>query len=126
MDITKYIGLEYIIPTQDCWGIVRKFASEELGKSYPQYMYSDLNNEAMAQVAISLVDTLGWMWKKVDEPELGDVLIFRIKGHETHCGIYLGDGDFLHSLQGRHSCIENINDSNWQKRMTRIYRWLGS
>jgi cell wall-associated NlpC family hydrolase len=89
-------------------------------------MYSDLNNEAMAQVAISLVDTLGWMWKKVDEPELGDVLIFRIKGNETHCGIYLQDGDFLHSLQGRMSCIENLNDSNWSRRHTRTYRWLGS
>jgi cell wall-associated NlpC family hydrolase len=65
-------------------------------------------------------------WYKVEKPELGDVLIFRIKGYETHCGIYLSDGDFLHSLAGRQSCIENLNDSNWNRRITRMYRWLGS
>lgn len=121
----KWIGIPYEVPETDCWGIVRKFAAEELGKSYPEYFYDTSNNEAMAQSVISVVDLMG-LWKKVDEPQLGDVLIFRIKGYETHCGIYLNNGDFLHSLAGRMSCIENLNDSNWSRRITRIYRWLGS
>jgi cell wall-associated NlpC family hydrolase len=125
MNILPYIGRPYVIPTSDCWGIVRTFASEQLGKSYPEYFYSELNNEAMAQSIISMVDMMG-LWKRVDDPQLGDVLIFRIMGQETHCGIYLGDGDFLHSLKGRMSCVENLNDANWQKRWTKTYRWLGS
>jgi cell wall-associated NlpC family hydrolase len=125
MDITKYIGLEYIIPTQDCWGIVRSFAKEQLSKNYPQFFYTEINNEQTAQTIMGAVDFMD-CWYKVEKPELGDVLIFRIKNYETHCGIYLQDGDFLHSLQGRMSCIENLNDSNWNRRHTRTYRWLGS
>lgn len=125
MNVIEYIGIPYGIPDTDCWGIVRKFAAEQLGKDYPQYFYDISNNEAMAQTVISMVDSLG-LWRKVDDQQPGDVLIFRIKGVETHCGIYLENGDFLHSLQGRMSCIENLNDSNWSRRHTRTYRWLGS
>lgn len=125
MNITQYIGIPYLVPVSDCWGIVRKFALEQLGKSYPEYFYDISNNEAMAQTIISIVDVMG-LWQKTDQPQLGDVLIFRIKGVETHCGIYIENGDFLHSLQGRMSCIENLKDSNWSRRHTRTYRWLGS
>lgn len=123
MNLEKYIGIPYVIFESDCWAIVRRFAKDELEKEYPQFMYSDLDNMQVAQATMMSIDHMGSKWKRVDDPELGDVLLFTIKGLVQHCGIYLQDGEFLHSLAGRMSCIENLNDSNWSKRLNRIYRW---
>ena len=126
MNINKWIGIPYIVFESDCWSIVRNFAKDELGIEYPQFFYDTSNNDQVAQGVMLSVDALGQRWKQVDEYQLGDVILFRICGFVRHCGLYLQDGDFLHSLEGRHSCIENLTDSNWSRRVYKVYRWLGS
>jgi cell wall-associated NlpC family hydrolase len=127
MNIAAYIGLPYRergVPPQaaDCWTLIKHFMHKEFGVEMPRYFY---NVETFVSDAENLLATapLGEGWEKLDQPEVGAVLLFRISGRVTHCGLYLGDGDFLHTLEGRQSCVERLTDNNWNKRLAGIYKW---
>lgn len=127
--LSNYVGIPYVIGGEsfdgaDCYGIAKLFAKNELGLILPTYMYSELNNEAVAEVAIkSAQHGLGDKWQKVEIPQRGDVVTFRIFGHEVHCGIMLDSAQFLHSLKGRMSCIEDLTHVNWSHRKTGVFRY---
>jgi cell wall-associated NlpC family hydrolase len=89
-------------------------------------MYSTLDNEAIAEKAIAEAGhSLGTGWSKVSKDilQLGDIVTFRIMGHETHCGIMIDKYQFLHTLKGRQSCIEELSHINWVHRHTGSFRW---
>jgi len=129
MSTLKYLGIPYIVCGEsfegaDCWGLCRLYSKHELHKELPKYMYSNLDNEAVAEVAIKAAfHGLGDKWEKVDTPQHGDIVTFRIFGHEVHVGIMLNSTEFLHSLKGRESCIEDLTHVNWSHRKTGVFRW---
>lgn len=129
MGILKYIGIPYVVGGEsfeaaDCYGLCKLYSKNELKVILPNYMYSELNNEAVAEVAIKAAfHGLGDKWEKVDTPQHGDIVTFRIFGHEVHCGIMLEGTQFLHSLKGRSSCIEDLTHVNWSHRKTGVFRW---
>lgn len=122
ISITPYIGLPYEPRKMDCWQLIRKFAKEQLGIEYPDFLYDVENITAQSENHIKSETTLGKRWKKVDQPTLGDVIIFRIRGIACHCGIYIGENNFLHTLKGRESSYESL-DSPWNQSVVAFYRW---
>ena len=50
----------------------------------------------------------------------GDIILFETLRNGLHCGVYIGDGDFLHSTEITGSCIEKI--SSWQSKILAVYR----
>lgn len=58
----------------------------------------------------------------VDKPEKeGDLILFNNSGVLNHCGVYLGDGLFIHcNIYGVH--IEKIN--MFTSPIGKVYRWL--
>ena len=130
-DLSRWVGVAYgfggtIDSSLDCWQLVRLFAKEELGRDYPQYMYDTENDKNLlaARVYIANETGLNGAWQAVETPEAGDVLIFRLKGIPIHCGIFVGNGDFLHTLKGRYSCLERL--TNWQAQHDGTYRHTAS
>jgi cell wall-associated NlpC family hydrolase len=129
MSILNFIGIPYKIGSEsydaaDCWGICRRYSMDVLGKELPKYLYSNLDNQRIAKDAIQSAHNLGDSWKKVvDTPMHGDIVTFRIVGLEIHCGIMLNASEFLHSLKGRGSCIEDLSHINWQHRKTGVFRY---
>jgi cell wall-associated NlpC family hydrolase len=107
----------------DCWGICL-LVGKELGINFPDNFYSEVN---FLQDAAKILDTERTKnsWTPIElyyRP--GDIALFRIKGFVTHCGIMVNSsGDFLHSLEGRNSCLENLDDSTWISRLSGVYRW---
>jgi cell wall-associated NlpC family hydrolase len=129
MSILKFIGIPYVVGGEtydgaDCYGIAKLYTKEILHKELPTYMYSSLDNEAVAELAIkSAQHGLGASWTKVEVPQHGDIVTFRIMGQEIHCGIMLNGSEFLHSLKGRMSCIEDLSHINWRTRLTGVFRY---
>lgn len=127
MNIVRYIGIPYKergrdFTGADCWGICRMVAKDLLYIDLPEYFYSEAD---LLQDAEKLIAENSPRWTKVEEDfKPGDIHIFRIKGHETHCGIHLMQKEFLHSLPGRDSCIETLTDINWVHRKTGSFRWV--
>jgi cell wall-associated NlpC family hydrolase len=120
--IIPYIGIPYEKGTMDCWQLIRKFAREQLNLHYPNFMYDIEHITEESAEHIKHETSLGRRWIKVIDPVIGDILIFRLRGLACHTGIYLGDGNFLHTLQGRESSFESLG-SYWKQSLVGIYRW---
>jgi cell wall-associated NlpC family hydrolase len=129
MNIAQYIGLPYQVhgvPPHgaDCWSLARHFAKNELGISLPVFFYDELTlqQDSARNIIREMKDTAKWVWK--DAPDaLGDIILFNLMGYPVHTGIYLGDGDFLHTLKGRNSSIERLTDASWRNRITGVAAW---
>lgn len=127
MQIIPYIGVPYQprgkYPTSaDCWTLIRAFALNELGLDFPEFMYDVEYLQASAEERImEEVGPMGRRWEKVEDPGVGTVILFRMRGLISHCAIGIGDSLILHTLEGRMSCIEPFE--NWKQRVFGIYRW---
>ena len=122
MDLNKYIGLDY--ETCDCWELIRMIYKDELDIELPDYRKQYKNSGDMAQTGpVVASGRSDGNWEKVDEPEVNDVIIFNILGIPSHCGMYIGDGDFIHAFNGSNSVIENMSDLSWSRRIDGVYKW---
>lgn len=120
--IIPYIGIPYEPVKMDCWQLIRKFAKEQLGKNYPNFFYDVEGITAQSIEHIKTETTLGKRWQKVTDFQLGDVIIFRVRGLACHTGIYVKDNNFLHTLKGRSSAYESL-DGVWKQSLIGVYRW---
>lgn len=128
LDLTRYIGLPYLSRGRseegiDCYGIIIKFYKECLGIDLPDYVneHSSSDDSVLVTVTRRSADLSAWIPQ--EKPQFGDVIVFIVMGHPLHVGMYLADGDFLHCLQGRNSCIENLD--KWGKRVQKFIRYRG-
>lgn len=125
--LAQFVGVPYVargrtLAGADCWGLVRLAARVLWGVELPEYFYAQ--DDLLLSDARGLIarETSSWTWRQAVDPfPRCAVHIFRIRGAETHCGLHLGGVEFLHSLPGRNSCIESLNDSNWRQRRTGTY-----
>ena len=122
--VAALVGVPYLacgrtFAGADCWGIVRLAALRLWDLALPEYFYSSEDILGHARDLIAQ-ETSGPRWRMVDEARTpGAVHIFRIRGAKTHCGLHLGGALFLHSLPGRNSCVETLED--WRARLVGSY-----
>lgn len=123
----NYVGLEYGEgqwgpDKYDCWGVLA-------------LVYKDIFNVDVIDLVdsyhtdkdkISLLSRVLGHWEPVSEPEVGDAILFLIGGRVPHCGVYVGNGFMLHSVEGPSSCIQRITDSKWKSRFEGYYRYVSS
>ena len=134
MSIARYIGVPYKsrgdqFDGADCWGLARLFNRHELHKDLPDYksLYvsaDDLKDAEQAFGDAAQPQAKGREnWVEVDEPELGDVLLFKQMGVVSHCGIWIDGIDFLHIRMGHQATLDRIDDITWANRLHGIMRW---
>lgn len=58
------------------------------------------------------------------EPQLGDVLLFSIKGSPQHLGMATDVG-IIHAYQSVGRVAEHSFDKTWQRRLVGVFRWPG-
>jgi cell wall-associated NlpC family hydrolase len=81
----------------DCWDLVREALRVSLSVELPRDYYASLR-----------------FFKVVATPEPLDVLAIRNHPFVTnHCGIYIGDGRFLHTLENVGAHIARIDAAPW-------------
>jgi cell wall-associated NlpC family hydrolase len=94
----------------DCSGFVNYVYKHGIGKNLPR------TSKAQSDYTIRL---------KRNELTPGDIVFFdtSLKGHINHCGIYMGNGKFVHASSGKaHSVtISNIDKGFYKNR----FRWGG-
>lgn len=86
----------------DCSGFVEHVFKHSLGKALPH------NSKAISRVGVVLKSEL----------QPGDLVFYNtLNKSYSHVGIYLGDGQFIHSpSRGKLVSIVNMNESYWQQR----------
>ena len=123
----KYIDIPYLDGGRDstgldCWGLVRLVYSDHYGIQLPSFAeaYSTVNDTERTG---ELIARHKEQWQQLSEPEEGSVILFRILGVETHVGIYIGAGKFLHIRPGANSVIESIDSVSWKHRIVGYFKY---
>lgn len=116
----------------DCWGCVSYCRSEHYGRPPDNYggLYTgerpSTREERFALQAELITDNMR-DWKPVDRVP-GCAVLFLISGLPVHVGLYLGNGDFLHSLAPANAKpnqpatqVERLSDRSWATRIEGFY-----
>lgn len=116
----EMLGQEYISGVHDCYSIIRRYYWQNykvlLDENPRDFLWFESNPNKYAED----FKKFGWYEVSLDQIEPGDMLIIRIGHYESHSGMYIGDGQFIHHLTDQLSRREDI--SKWLKRITRVTR----
>lgn len=104
----------------DCAGLIVQVATA-LGLDYVDVPgYSRTPSGGILEAALDAQPCL----ERVAEAEAGDVLLFRFTGAAQHLGITTGE-NLIHAYQKVGKVCEHRIDTQWQRRIVRIYRFKG-
>jgi cell wall-associated NlpC family hydrolase len=117
-DYSKLIGIPY--KEKDCWGIVVEFYKLVFEINLPSYYDTIPETRDIARSIIysklSDFDEI----KDVKERKFGDIVLIKLYGIESHIGVYLGEGQMLHTTDQVGCCIDRI--ARWEKLIVGVYR----
>lgn len=120
----KYIGLEYELGSKgprtfDCWGLMVWIYKQEFNLDIGEGVFYLTKQDRAIQLEQHLSK-----WTKVNQPSMGDGILFTIGGKIPHCGLYIGDNLMLHTVDERLSCIERVTSPKWKSRLEGYYHYL--
>jgi cell wall-associated NlpC family hydrolase len=116
-DLAKYIGIPY--EKKNCLDLVKDFYRQELGLEIKEYYEG--NTPDRREVETLIASNRG-DFVKVDRKDarLGDLVIVRLYGIESHIGIFISSQFMLHSARGIGSCIERLK--KYESMISGFYR----
>lgn len=117
MDLSKYIGREY--EKYNCLDLVKEFYSDQFNLCIKNYFEGDVVPDRK-EIDCLIKTNKGEFTEIVAMPKFGDIVVINLYGYASHLGVYVGNGQFLHSLKRVGSCLDNI--SRYSKMIEGFYR----
>lgn len=122
----KYIGIPYKQKGRDfdgidCWGLVRLIYKQEYDISLPSFV-----NDYAEQDTLRIQDLIAQYkegWTKLDSPEEGCVVVFRILGTESHVGVAISATHFVHAKENYASTVEAFDSTAWKNRIIGYFKY---
>ena len=122
-----YIGIPFLDLGRDkegcdCWGLVRLVYRQELGIDVPSYAGDYHSTEERQEIARLIgAAQCSPSWRKVENPQAFDVVLFRRGLLTAHIGIVMRPDWMLH-MHDAGARIENYRLTSWQSRFLGCYR----
>lgn len=69
-----------------------------------------------------LQEYLGQYCYQVEQPEVGDLVVFKFRNCLSHIGIIIDDKIFIHCYQGAGTKYGTLNPGQWSKRVAGYWR----
>lgn len=118
-----YIGRPHIRGFFECTTIARDYYKKEKKLDFSNWVdnhWPPENYEEINDMIFSMLTSRG---KKINIESIkkGDVILFGI-AKRIHCGVYVGDGEFIHQLLGKFSSKEMLDD-RYKRFIKAIYRY---
>lgn len=117
VDYSSLIGIPY--EKSNCWDTARDFYALVMGVELKHYCdetpsnRSDINN-----LIFSNVGDFDAVAK--EDMQFGDLILFKLHGIESHIGVFVGQGKFLHSSKGSGSLVDRLE--RWKHLIVGAYR----
>lgn len=131
MILANYVGIPFQLHGRDrsgidCWGLVCLVYRESFGVDLPSFgdRYGrELTQDERTHIA-AIVRGESQTWRRVEagEERCGDVVLFRALGSDSHLGVVVNGGRFLHARSGTDSCIESYRSPLWARRVAGFWR----
>jgi cell wall-associated NlpC family hydrolase len=115
---------------RDCWELVKAIYLECYEVDIP--MTYDIAHDATIRVSRAFIAAKmnPANWKPLDAPQ--DPCVVAIANHPdhpelvNHCGIYIGNGFFIHARQATGAVMERIASPLWERKIRGYYKWIGA
>jgi len=123
----KYIGLPYKDACwgpdyYDCWGLITLIYEKEFDIRVHENMTMYSDKVGKVERMLKYISS----WIPIDEPIIGDGMLFLVANRLPHCGIYVGDNRMIHTISGVSSCIQRVDNPRWKSRFEGYYRYRQS
>ena len=109
-----------------CWHVVREIYKRH-DIDLEDYHIGVDECEAISKVyAEKLKQEPGNKWERLTAPE--PLALVAIRNHPkfvSHCGVCIGNGQFIHSLADTGVIINRLSDPMWRKKIVGFYRYVG-
>jgi sulfur carrier protein ThiS len=126
MNFEKYVGIPYAekgrdITGLDCYGLVRLIYKNEYKIDLPSFTseYDADDNNRIQELLAQYKEG----WESVDSPSVGDIVLFRIMGIESHVGLVISPTHFIHVRENQDSAIESLSAHKWSKRIVGFFKY---
>lgn len=107
----------------NCWTFVKEVYQHVHGIDIPSYKEIEYDENKKSEIAVKIKETdLYKEYQKVEDPQEGDAVIFNLAGHPIHIGLMISPTKFIHCARGSLSCIEDVRDTKWKRRVQAFYR----
>ena len=122
----KYIGIPYKDKGRaeagaDCWGLARLVYKQEYDIDLPSFSADYIMDDTKRIEELLYQYKEGW--DKLDTPEAGSIVLFRILGSVSHVGIMINSTQFMHNNATIDTCIESIDNPKWKNRVFGFYKY---
>lgn len=132
-----YIGIPYKHLGRDrtgldCYGLVVAIYRDKLDIELPDVYEYKFGTDACNYMTSFYTDKkyehvtgFSKLWTPVDDLERYDVILFNVYDEvpaPTHSGVYLGEGKFIHCMQGLPVTISRL-ERQWLNKMHSAYRY---
>ena len=109
----------------DCYGLVRQIFHDQRSIDMPSYTEGYLTTADADEIAALYRGGIGTHWTEipVDQAQLFDVVILRIRRAPMHFGLVVDPPYFLHIQAGIWSCLERWDSLIWKRRLMAVARW---
>ncbi len=122
VNIDDLIGAPYVNGGRDyetgldCWGLVREYY-RRLGIKLPKHLIDIKRVDAI----MAEIDSNRHKWQELETPEVGCVVLLRLIGNPlpSHCGIYVGYGEFIHAVS---SSVQIDRIARWGPRVIGYFK----
>jgi len=127
-----YEGRPYVLGQYDCYTIVQDWMARERGIEMDFLTDSPerLVNQWLTD-GVFVTNPELHKWERVISPQPGDGILFSLSRRDeespnqaNHCGVYLGDGQFLHHFPNRASCVQEFGE-RWRSWVVSYMRHKG-
>lgn len=125
VDIGKFMDIPFVeggrgYAGADCWGLVYLFY-REWGRPLPEYAHYAVGINTAATLR-QIQREKAQHYREISAPEYGDI-VFMLHGEiESHVGVFLQKGEFMHLERGREVAVNTIRDFEWKHRILGYYR----
>ncbi len=109
----KYLGKEFKIGSNDCFGLVREFYKKELSISIKDVNRSNFWYEERPNLITEEADNQGFkLYNKEEGKKINDILIYSFDSRRfpMHLAIYVGGDEILHHPRNSPSLIERTSE----------------
>lgn len=111
----------------DCYGLVME-VYKKFDITLPEYNADFDDTENITKIIRKQMRE-DKLWKRLDKPKTPCVVAIRYgvpRPMVNHCGVYIGDGLFMHTRSKTGAVIEHIDSPMWRNLIVGFYEYRGN